>query len=134
MERKTYTGKVLKTKMKRAQKEYFSWNKKIYSLALQEEIDITRTGWEHIAKGKERSREEILNRIDNLPKAKKLIEIINVFQRHVIQYTKSGKVDFWELRGVIGGVNISVVIRQIEKMPKHFFSLVYKGVSPEIKK
>ena len=93
-------------------------------------IQITRSGWSHIVKSKERKKEELLLRLKYLHLAPVVLKKTTTIQRETIQYRKNGIITTWSFLAVESRKVIEVVVRQIGNQPKHFYSFVYKGGSP----
>ncbi len=122
-----------KKEVEKAKKIYFSWPNEIHCHALNENIKITRTGWEHIVNKQRRTKNQSYFRAKNFPQARKLIETINLVQDIRIEDKPHGTITYWILQGILDKVIIQVVIRQIGNQPKHFLSIVYKGGAPRRK-
>ncbi|MCF7831108.1 hypothetical protein K9M41_03905 [Candidatus Gracilibacteria bacterium] len=69
-----------KKEIAKAKEIYFSWPEEIFCLALNENVKITRTGWDHIVNKQRRTKNQSYFRAKNFPQAKKLIETINLVQ------------------------------------------------------
>ena len=55
-------------------------------------------------------------------------------QRETIHFTDTGKITIWSFIAIENKSIVQVDIRQIENQEKHFYSLVYRGVSPKVTK
>lgn len=94
-----------------------------------EVVCISHDGWEHIVHDEWKTRMDILGRIFALERAKKLLEKATNFQ----DYEVRDDIEYWIFNAVIQDVKIRVIIRSINKGPKHFLSIVRKGsVTKEI--
>ena len=120
----------LKKALNKAHEVYFSWKEDVHCPALNASIRITRGGWNHIAKSKERKKEELLLRLKYLHLAPIVLEKTTTVQRETIQQGKSGVIKTWSFLAVESKSVVEIVVRQIGNQPKHFYSFVYKGSSP----
>ena len=122
----------LKKSLIKAHKIYHSWEEQLHCPALESQIRITRSGWNHIAKSKERKKEELLLRLEYIYLAPTIIKKTTTVQRETIQHKRNGTIKTWSFLAVESGNLVEIVIRQIGNQPKHFYSFVYKGRSPRI--
>lgn len=94
--------------------------------SLKAKVEISRVGWEHISSKKHR-RSELLFRFFALPKIIGLLQSKTITPQYELGKDKKDKVEFWILLGKVGGVKIKIVIRCINGMQKHLFSVMWKG-------
>lgn len=84
-----------------------------------EVIQISRSAWNHITSSPKRSRSEILVRLTLLPLARELIEKSTFIQT----YRCEEKYEYWSLQGLFDELPVRVVVRSLNKGPKHLYSV-----------
>lgn len=97
----------------------------------KEKILFNAKGFNHLFyKGSHRSRgkKHIQIRVKLLDQAVKLLKIVTIFQEkdRYLTYIKGQKktIKYWAFEGVIDNRRIKVIIRQIGKGKKHFWSVI----------
>jgi len=88
-----------------------------------EEIHISRIGWQHIAHDEAKTRMDILGRFFILERAKELLETTTKFQ----DYKKRDGNEYWIFNAVVQGIKIRVILKSVKGEEKHFLSVIRKG-------
>jgi len=121
-----------KKMLQRTREEYFSWTKELSCPYFKELVRITRSGWSHLM-AERRTRDQKYWRGKYFRYIPIIITKTTTLQKETVCHTKSGIVRFWSFISIEKGNTLEVVVRQIGKQPKHFYSFVYKGMSPIVK-
>ena len=131
MKNNNVTKEEFDTLLLRANAAYHSWESKLYCPAFNTFIQITRSGWNHIVKSKDREKKELIFRLRYLHLVPVVIKKTTTIQRETIHYKKCGVVKIWSFIAIESMSTVEVVIRQIANQPRHLFSFIYKGASPK---
>jgi len=123
----------MKNVVLQAQEAYQKLPGEISCPAFSKNIQITRAGYNHLIKDKERTKKEIEKRISCLPSLVLILRSSYFLQDHQYKYTKSGRIDFFTIQAIINQKIIRVVIRKIGAQPSHLYSVVFKGRAPRRK-
>ncbi len=97
-----------------------------------EEIRFNRHGFNHLErKGKKlRSRKEVLERLKLLPLVTEIISSKNSVCDFRCEQSNSDDIKYWGLTYTLKeNLMVRVVIRQIDKGPKHFYSIMRRSKS-----
>jgi len=86
-------------------------------------VGITREGWEHVVEDTRRHWLDIIARIAIFERAKKLLEEAEHFQKH----KEVGDREYWIFEAEIEEIVVRVVVRSINKGPKHLYSIIPKS-------
>lgn len=105
----------------------------IFSPSLNEKIIISHTGWEHLH-AKTRRKSEMLFRYFVLPKILVVLEDPESAPIYEEGRDSAQKVEFWHFLSIVDEIAVKIVIRAIEKGPKHLFSVMWRGEVEENKK
>ena len=111
------------TKVKNWAKEYyFRWRKeKTFCPAFNEDILITRIGWNHLVGVRFRTKAEKIRRFKALPLAKKLIKKATTYQ----EYRYKNGLHYYALVAEMEGIKIKVVLSAKKKdKKKNFLSVM----------
>lgn len=116
------------TKFKDQIKKIFDKNKEVSCPAfLGEKIIFNAKGINHLIYKGGRSRRDqsrILTNIRLLPSAIKMLKLMPLWQEES-SYNRNGvEFKFWRFEGVIDNRRIKVIVRQVGKGRKHFWSVI----------
>ena len=116
------------TKYKDQIKKIFDKNKKIYSPSFpNEKIVFNAKGINHLIYNGNRSRRErsrIETNIRLLPGAIKLLKIMPLPQEESFYKSEGILYKFWTFEAVINERRIKVIVRQVGRGQKHFWSVI----------
>lgn len=111
-----------KKELKKAKHFYFNiWrgNEKPCPAFNKEIVKVGQAGWRHIKYSDKRNKKEVIPRLQLLPTAKYILENQVTFRER----RKVANYEYWSLEEMVGADRVRVVIRSINKGPKHFFSV-----------
>ena len=116
------------TKYKDQIKKIFDKNKEIFCPAFpKEKIIFNAKGINHLIYKGGRSRRE-LSRIETnirlLPSAINVLKVMPLAQEETFYTRKDKKYQFWTFEAVIDNRRIKVIIRQVGRGRKHFWSVI----------
>ena len=120
-----------------AKKFYFGVlvKQEISAPSLKCKVSISRTGWEHVFERRRLLRKsERLFRFFALPKIIPLLQNKKIKAKYGLGRDQKNKVEFWSFFDTVDDVRVKVVLRSINKGPKHLFSVVWKGEVSQTKK
>lgn len=121
-------SKIPILELKRKAKAIFAKNKEISCPTFpKEKITFNSKGLEHLFyKGSRKARKPKQSkiRIDLLPSALVLLKKLPVFQEERILSHKGQTIHYWAFEGVIEERRIKVIVRQVGKGKKHFWSVI----------
>ena len=131
-------NKNFKKETKKGIKYFKKLPKTIFSPALNDDIKIGRSFWNHTAGKKGRTLKQVFYRVKHIKDIPQILGNLNMFQSHTkeIRMLKNGNstlIEYWSLQAVFKKSIIELVIRKVSNQEKHLYSLVYKGASPRIK-
>lgn len=126
-----FTQEQFKKTLQKAHEIYFSWEKEFHCPYFDETIKITRSGWTHLLTEK-RPKHQKYWRAKHFTYIPEIIQKTTTLQKETLRHSSAGKIRHWSFVSLEDGIALEVVIRQIENQPNHFYSFVYKGLSPRI--
>lgn len=126
-----FTKKEFKNAIQSAHKSYSSWENKLHCPFFKGDIYITRSGWQHIMT-EQRPKHQKFWRAKYFNYIPQIIAKTTTVQKETVCFSNAGKIHIWSFVSIEKGNILEVVIRQIGKQPKHFYSFVYKGIAPTV--
>lgn len=91
-----------------------------------EKIYFTNTGFNHLIRKERKLREKSIRirRVTLLQFAPGILKRSQNFITHFTNIDKKGvRVQFWSFASRVNGIELVVIVRQIDSNPKHFFSI-----------
>lgn len=117
--------------LKKRAKEFFRQNKSVSCPAFpQETISFTSKGLNHLfyeggSKKPSRPLKEVETRVNLLPFALKVLQLMPLSQEENSLVNPEGKIcTYWAFEAVVDQRRIKVIVRQVGKGKKHFWSVI----------
>ncbi len=116
--------------LKQQARKFFQQTKAVFCPAFPDEkVVFNSKGINHLLyksgrTNRRRSKKEAAIRINLLPRAVKLLSLITLYQQDVILEFGEKRLKYWSLEGVIDNRRIKVIVRQVGKGNKHFWSVI----------
>jgi hypothetical protein len=113
---------------KKRAKEFYCTIGPVWCPALNEGVLLNQKGFKHLigSRGVVRPQNEQIRRFDLLRYVKIILENPQAIIFHDTKGLENSWTDFWIFTEIIDNVRIKIVVRQIGKGKKHFFSIYGK--------
>ena len=115
--------------IKKAKEEYYKIDRVNCPAFNNEGVFFTSSGFNHLQRKNRKLRDKNIQirRISLCYYAPGILKRATQFLTHYTDVdARRTRVDFWSLEGKVNGINLVVIVRQIDNHSKHFFSVFEK--------